>query len=314
MAKSNLDRFAEPTIIGTESEARQYVNRAGATQTAPKRESRTTKKFNAEEFLRQEEENSKAEAEQLKRTEVLMNEYSLPWNIDDGKPPFPGMELNPCTVRWEPANLEEFIREHGEEFKKFKIAKLTNQSCNQSSDQSEPQRGKASGTRKPKDMVEQEQQCTGTTVTPPKKAKSSSKTKANETPEVIPKDAPPPSDLGSEHKTVSEDLTTGKQSDIPVEAEQAEPVEQSKKSRVSSKMVDADFDALRHTYLRIVSLGEKKPVFLPLELRDSLEKLARVSGVPNLAPSHIVINILKAFFDDNRELINRKLSGEKLRI
>ena len=155
MAKSNPDRFAEPTIIGTESEARQYVNRAGATQTAPKRESRTTKKFDAEEFLRQEEEISKAEAEQLRRTEVLMNEYSLPWNIDDGKPPFPGMELNPCAVRWEPANLEEFIHKHSEEFKRFKKAKLTNQSCNQSSDQSEPQRGKASGTRKPKDMVEQ---------------------------------------------------------------------------------------------------------------------------------------------------------------
>lgn len=132
MAKSNPDRFAEPTIIGTESEARQYVNRAGATQTAPKRESRTTKKFNAEEFLRQEEENSKAEAEQLRRTEILMNEYSLPWNVDDGKPPFPGMELNPCAVRWEPANLEDFIREYGEEFKRFKNAKLTNQSCNQS--------------------------------------------------------------------------------------------------------------------------------------------------------------------------------------
>ena len=75
----------------------------------PKRESRTTKEFDAEEFLRQEEENSKAEAEQLRRTEILMNEYSLPWNVDDGKPPFPGMELNPCAVRWEPANLEEFI-------------------------------------------------------------------------------------------------------------------------------------------------------------------------------------------------------------
>lgn len=173
MAKSNPDRFAEPTIIGTESEARQYVNRAGATQTAPKRESRTTRKFDAEEFLRQEEENSKAEAEQLRRTEMLMNEYSLPWNVDDGKPPFPGMELNPCAVRWEPANLEEFIREHGEEFKKFKNTMLTNQSGNRDSDQSEPQQSKASGTQKPKNMVEQGHQCTDTTVTPPKKSKVS---------------------------------------------------------------------------------------------------------------------------------------------
>ena len=313
MAKSNPDRFAEPTIIGTESEARQYANRAGATQTAPKRESRTTKKFDAEEFLRQEEENSKAEAEQLRRTEVLMNEYSLPWNIDDGKPPFPGMELNPCAVRWEPANLEEFIRKHGEEFKRFKNAKLTNQSCNQSSDQSEPQRGKASGTRKPKDMVEQEHQCTGTTVIQPKKAKSSTKTEAEERPEAMPKDAPP-SDFESEHKTASEDMAIGNNSDIPIAAEQTMTVEQPKKSRVSAKKVDADFDELSHTFLRIVSLGEKKPVFLPLELRKALETLAQLSGVPNLAPSHIVINILKAFFDDNRELINRKLSGVKLSI
>ena len=129
----------------------------------------------------------------------------------------------------------------------------------------------------------------------------------------MPKDTPP-SDSESEHKTVSEDLTTGKQSDIPVEAEQTNTVEQSKKSRISAKMVDADFDALRHTYLHLVSLGEKKPVFLPLELRKALETLAQLSGVPNLAPSHIVINILKAFFDDNRELINRKLSGVKLSI
>ena len=190
---------------------------------------------------------------------------------------------------------------------------LTNQSGNRDSDQSEPQQSKASGTQKPKNMVEQGHQCTDTTVTPPKKAKSPSRTKANENPEVMPKDAPP-SDSESERKTSSEVMTTGNNSDIPITAEQTDAVEQSKKSRISAKKVDADFEELSRKYFRIVSLGEKKPVFLPLELRDSLEKLARVSGVPNLAPSHIVINILKAFFDDNRELINRKLSGEKLRI
>ena len=29
------------------------------------------------------------------------------------------MKLNPCLVRWEPENVEEFIREHGEEVKKL---------------------------------------------------------------------------------------------------------------------------------------------------------------------------------------------------
>lgn len=190
MDKNTSDRFAEPTIIGTESEARQYVNRAGATQAAPKNESRANK-FDSEKFLRQEAEISKAEAEKHRKRVAHMKEYSLPWNYEKGNPPFPGMELNPCNVRWEPVNLEEFIREYGEEFKKFKIAMLTNQSGNRDSDQSEPQRGKASGTRKSKNMVESEHQCTDTTVTPPKKAKSSSRTETEEKPEVMPKDEGP---------------------------------------------------------------------------------------------------------------------------
>ena len=190
MAKSNPDRFAEPTIIGTESEARQYVNRAGATQAAPKSESRANK-FDSEKFLLQEAEISKAEAEKHRKRVALMREYSIPWNYEKSNPPFPDMELNPCNVRWEPVNLEEFIHEHGEEFKKFKIAMLTNQSGNRDSDQSAPRRGKASGTRKPKDMVEPEHQCTDTTVTPPKKAKSPSKTEAEEIPEVMPNDEDP---------------------------------------------------------------------------------------------------------------------------
>lgn len=87
-----------------------------------------------------------------------------------------------------------------------------------------------------------------------------------------------------------------------------------KKSRVSARKVDTDFEELTRKYLHIISLGEKKPVFLPLELRNALETLARLSDVPNLAPSHIVINVLKAFFDEHRDLINRKLSGVKLSI
>lgn len=281
-------------------------------------------KFNAEEFL----DNYEREQQEEIRKRKIIPEGSIDGNPWD-EPPAPGMTFNAGIWKWVPAASVEKkdnlncnpdkapeIRRPGYSITGKKIpdnAELTNQSGNRDSDQSEPHRGKSSGTQKPEVMVEPEHQCTDTTVIPPKKAKSSSKNEAEERSEVMPKDTPP-SDSESEHKTVSEDLTTGKQSDIPVEEEQTSTVEQSKKSRVSAKMVDADFDALRHAYLRIVSLGEKKPVFLPLELRDSLEKLARVSGVPNLAPSHIVINILKAFFDDNRELINRKLSGEKLRI
>ena len=172
MDKNTSGRFAEPTIIGSESEARQYVNRTGAAQSAPKSESRANK-FDAEKFLRQGAEKSKAEAERRKKEEAVIKEYSITWDYQSKTSPFPRLILNPGSVRWEPANLEEFIREHGEEFKRLKDAELTNQSGNRDSDQSEPQQSKASGTRKPKNMVEQGHQCTDTTVTPPKKSKVS---------------------------------------------------------------------------------------------------------------------------------------------
>ena len=91
-------------------------------------------------------------------------------------------------------------------------------------------------------------------------------------------------------------------------------VEQSKKTRVSAKMVDADFDELSREYLQVTSLGEKKPVFLPLELRDALDAIARLSGDRKLSASHVAINVIRTFLNEHRELINRKLAGVKLSI
>ena len=245
-----------------------------------------------------------------------------PWD----EPPAPNMHHDPCLWMWVPETPKEKqpewnpdivpnVKRPGYSITGKKLpddAELTNQPYDQSCKQPESH---SVGVSAPKssETVKQEHQCTATTVTPPKKTKSPSRTEAEEEPKVMPKEAPP-SDLEREHKTASEYMTTEKNPNAPVEANQADTVQQLKKSRVSSKKVDADFDELSHTFLRITSLGEKKPVFLPLELRNALETLARLSGVPNLAPSHIVINILKAFFDDNRELINRKLSGVKLSI
>ena len=91
-------------------------------------------------------------------------------------------------------------------------------------------------------------------------------------------------------------------------------VEQSKKTRVSAKMVDAEFDELSREYLQVTSLGEKKPVFLPLELRDALDAIARLSGDRKLSASHVAINVIRVFLNEHRELINRKLAGVKLSI
>lgn len=135
MDKSTPNRFAEPKIIGTEAEARQYANRMGAAQSASNNEPKT-KKFDPEKYFQEELEKSQAEKERRLELEATLKEYSLPWDFRSKTSPFPGMVLNPCFVRWEPENIEDFIREHGEEFKKYKSAGLTNQSGKQSSEKS----------------------------------------------------------------------------------------------------------------------------------------------------------------------------------
>ena len=260
-------------------------------------------------------------------------EYSIPWNMTDREPPLPEMKLNAWRFRWEPENLEEFIPKYGEDCKRI-IAEInaekkrrldtvpdvrrpgysvtgkkldtdepTNQPDAQASSQPEHQSTKTTETEIPDDAVQPQPQSTGTPVTP----------SAASEPEV--KDVLPPSSPITDAPDVQNSDTDT--ASVPPQAESRPnpaTVEQLKKSRVSARKVDADFEELARRYLHVVSLGEKKPVFLPLELRNALATLARLSGVPNLAPSHIVINILKAFFDDNRELINRKLSGVKLSI
>lgn len=291
--------------------------------------------FDADKFLEELQEESRKEKEAAQKKEARIKEYSIPWNMTDKdkEPPLPGMKLNTWRFRWEPENLEEFITKYGEECKRI-IAEInaekkrrldtipnvrrpgysvtgkkldtdepTNQPDEQASSQPEHQSTKSTVIEMPDDAVQPQSHSTGTPVTP------------SVTPEQgIEKGTTPSSPITNAPYVQNSDTDTAS---VPPQAEsQPNPdtVEQSKKSRVSARKVDADFEELVRRYLHVVSLGEKKPVFLPLELRNALDTLARLSGVPNLAPSHIVINILKAFFDDNRELINRKLSGVKLSI
>lgn len=282
---------------------------------------RIDSEFDAQKFL--DEVNKEREKEMKASSGIPAGAVAGdPWD----EPPAPNMHHDPCLWMWVPEIPKEKqpewnpdtvpnIKRPGYSITGKKLpddAELTNQPNYQRCNQPESHSVGVSAPKSNK-SVKQEHQCTDTTVTPPKKPKSTSRTEVEKEPEVMPEEAPP-SNLKSEHKTASEDMPTEKTPDAPVETNQIDTVEQSKKSRISSKKVDADFDELSHTFLHIVSLGEKKPVFLPLELRNALETLARLSGVPNLAPSHIVINILKAFFDEHRELINRKLSGVKLSI
>ena len=291
--------------------------------------------FDADKFLEELQEESRKEKEAAQKREARIKEYSIPWNMTDKdkEPPLPGMKLNTWRFRWEPENLEEFIPKYGEKCKRI-IAEIntekqryldtvpdvrrpgysvtgkkldtdepTNQLDAQASSLPEHLSTKTMVTVTQDDAVQLQSQSTGTPVTP------------SVTPEQgIEKGTTPSLPMTDAPYVQHSDTDTAS---VPQQAEpQPNPdtVEQSKKSRVSARKVDADFEELARRYLHVVSLGEKKPVFLPLELRNALDTLTRLSGVPNLAPSHIVINILKAFFDDNRELINRKLSGVKLSI
>lgn len=263
--------------------------------------------FDADKFLAELEEQSRKEKEAEQKREALLKEYSIPWNMKDEEPPLSGMRLNAWLCRWEPENIEKFVREHGEECKRI-IAKLnadepTNQPDAQASSQPEHQSTKSTVIETSDYAVQPQSQFTGATVIP--SLTSESEIQKVSVPSSSETDVPD----GQNSDTVPASVTL--RMDVQ---EEPDTVEQSKKSRISSKKVDAGFDELTREYLYISSLGEKKPVFLPFELRNALETLARLSGVPNLAPSHIVINVLKAFFDEHRDLINRKLSGIKLSI
>lgn len=289
--------------------------------------------FDPEAFLKRHEGQDR-EREERNRVDTLLREYSVPWNILDNTPPFQGLKLNSCLVRWEPENIDEFIKTHGEEFKRWKASlsveepekaqrnsgksrsgttvtgkkpdsvKPTNQSGEQIAEQSKPQSTATAEQEKPDESVHR---CSGTTVLPQPEG---------DTTQDSPSEAMPPANAQEDPAVPdSQDDVRPSEVGLNIGNSAAEPsAELPKKSRVSAKRVASDFDELTRRFLHTASIDEKCPVFLPLDIKTALVTLAQVSGVPKLAPSHIVINILREFFDEHRDLINRKLSGVKLSI
>lgn len=321
--KSKPNDFAEPTIIGTESEARQYAAQMGKPLKA-------SKLGETENCFQEEDAELNTEIESWSRTSALMREYSLPYDFTDPTPPFPDMKINIGLVRWEPKNLDEFIREHGEEFKRMLAEKKEQQEGNLEGlvdvKKSRPslQRRKSktakSNTRSDNSSIEicqhdstiqSEHQCTDTTVIP------DTDMPCNDVSNLIPETMglneintyAPSKDTKTDISEISVPQPFQKTVEV---SEISVSVEQLKKSRISAKMIDNEFDELSRKYLQVTSLGEKKPVFLPLELRDALDAIARLSGDRKLSASHVAINVIRAFLNDHRELINRKLAGVKL--
>lgn len=246
--------------------------------------------FDADTLIAEMQEQFRREKEAAQKKEALIKEYSIRWNMKDEESPLPGMKLNAWCYRWEPENIEEFIRKHGEECKKI-IAELKEDKPVQSEHQCTIAPGKPTQPRVSKAAIATENQ-------PPELDNPTIKEA-----DVIPVSAP-----------VIETPVAETHPQPMSDSSEPSTVEQSKKSRISAKKVDADFDELCREFIHPASLGEKKPVFLPLALRDRLDDIARLSGDRRVSASHIAINIISRWIDDNRDTLNRKISNKDFSI
>ena len=100
----------------------------------------------------------------------------------------------------------------------------------------------------------------------------------------------------------------------PTVEPQPDPVEQSKKTRRSARMVECDFDSLAAHFIFPTDLGEKKPLFFPENVRESLRKIAGLVPGGKVSPSHIANHVIEAWIDEHRDLFNRMFANQKTRI
>lgn len=275
--RTNATKVAEPIIIGTETEAKDYV-------------------------LRQ-------ETNEVPKKKLLPIHFSLECEIgaDTTKPPIPDMHYDYRIRRWMPDDVENFAIVHKEEFEKLKA--IERAKFEAIWNEHGPRNIRAKTSESQKSSGQQEDQSSGIPSAPENLSKPATKLKIKKEKAIAEETLPLKfnSNVISDDEPMLEPVAT-------TEHNENISVEQSKKTRVSAKMIDADFDELSREYLRITSLGEKKPVFLPLELRDALDAIARLSGDRRLSASHVAINIIRAFLNEHRELINRKLAGVRLSI
>lgn len=169
-------------------------------------------------------------------------------------------------------------------------------------------------TPKVETSEQQEQQSTGTPVVPKDSALKEKKTEVkpqspNTSLEVIKADSPPPVEAKSNLKPIVSQVQTE-----PAIEPQSESVEQSKKTRQSAKMVASDFDTLAAQFICPTDLGEKKPLFFPEKIRESLRKIAGLVPGGKVSPSHIAIHIIEAWIDEHRDLFNRMFANQKTSI
>ena len=275
--------------------------------------------FDADKFLQ-----DRDEKERQQERNSLIIEYSLPWNIIDNDPPFPGMKLNPCLVRWEPENVEEFIREHGEEVKKLAAERKEEQeTARKAYFDNATKRRKSRGTSDSKSskpdsdqvtiMTEMgnpsQQNVTASEDMPTiKTASTSNPTQAESllhqkgTDLTAPDTAPVETvnDIG-----VPTEVVTATDTTIMTTTDKAEaqpnvantPAVTTKATRISAKMRRASRQEFHDVYLVKTDTKGGKPITISANLIKRLYRICARSGDYRACPTYLVNNLLMEILD-----------------
>lgn len=321
MATSNPNRFAEPTIIGTESEARQYAERKDKSQPAAKKGKPT---FDTDAFLQREEEKMRAAEEMERKVNARISEYSIPWNFMDKLPPLPGMKLNAGLVRWEPEDLDAFVSEYGEEVKRLVAERKEEQeNARNTYFANATKRRKSRGTSDSKSsksdsdqvtiMTERgnpsQQNVTASESTPMVKAAFSDKPIQTESPS-LPKETDltvtdndpveTVNDIGVPTQVITATdttimTTTDKAGAQPNVADT--PAVTGKSTRISAKMRRASRQEFHDAYLVKTDTKGGKPITISANLIKRLYRICARSGDYRACPTYLVNNLLMEILD-----------------
>lgn len=275
--------------------------------------------FDADKFLQ-----DRDEKERQQERNSLIIEYSLPWNIIDNDPPFPGMKLNPCLVRWEPENVEEFIREYGEEVKKLAAERKEEQeTARKAYFANATKRRKSRGTSDSKSskpdsdqvtiMTEMgnpsQQNVTASEDMPTiKTASTSNPTQAESllhqkgTDLTAPDTAPMETvnDIGVPTEVITATDTTIMTITDKTEAQPNvadTPAVTGKVTRISAKMRRASRQEFHDTYLVKTDTKGGKPITISANLIKRLYRICARSGDYRACPTYLVNNLLMEILD-----------------
>lgn len=275
--------------------------------------------FDADKFLQ-----DRDEKERQQERNSLIIEYSLPWNIIDNDPPFPGMKLNPCLVRWEPENVEEFIREYGEEVKKLAAERKEEQeTARKAYFANATKRRKSRGTSDSKSSKPDSDQVT--IMTEMGNPSQKNVTASEDTPTVKTASTSNPTQAESLLHQKGTTLTapdtttvetvndigvptgviTATDTTIMTTTDKAEaqpnvadaPAVTGKATRISAKMRRASRQEFHDTYLVKTDTKGGKPITISANLIKRLYRICARSGDYRACPTYLVNNLLMEILD-----------------